>query len=102
MKLNNSSFVHVTIHKLCLQIELLSGMKLVTDLNDDFYEIRFVNAYGYIVIDWRRNACFSLSHKVDKKQMEAIQDIMLYCRWLEIGDEVKEERKRRNAHDRKK
>ena len=102
MKLNNTSYAHVTIRKLCLQLELLSGMKLVTDLNDDFYEIRFVNAYGYIVIDWRRNACFSLSHRVDNKQMEVVKDILLHCQWLEIGVKIEEERNRRNANVRKK
>ena len=101
MKLNNTSYTHVTIRKLCLQLELLSGMKLVTDLSDDFYEIRFVNSYGYIVIDWRRNACFSLSHRVDNKQMKVVKDLLLYCQWLEIGAKIEEERNRRVANEKK-
>ena len=97
MVLNDYSYVHVTIRKLCLQVELLSGMKLITNLNEDFYEVRFVNKYGYIVIDWRKNACFSLSHKVTAKEMGAIKDIILYLDCLETFEKVKENRRNRNG-----
>lgn len=101
MKLNNTSYAHVTIRKLCFQLELLSGMKLVTDLSEEFDEIRFINSFGYIVIDYKRNACFTLSHKLDKKEMATIDDITLHCQWLEIGRKWTEERKRRNENAKK-
>lgn len=85
LKLNNKAHAHVTIRQLCLQLELLSGMKLVTDLGENFDEIRFVNAYGYIVIDYAKNACFTLSHKLTNKEMATINDITIYCNWLETG-----------------
>lgn len=97
MKLNNHSHVHVTIRKLCLQLEMLSEMKLITDLSDDFYEVRFVDKFGYIVIDWRKKACFSLSHKLTPKEMAVINDITIYLNWLEIGENVMRERRNRNG-----
>lgn len=95
MKLNNTSYVHVIIRKLCLQLELLSGMKLVTDLGEEFYEIRFVDKLGYIVIDFRKDTCFTISHKLTKKEISAIDDIMLYCNWLETGEKIMEYRRRK-------
>lgn len=85
MKLNNTSYAHVTIRQLCLQLELLSGMKLVTDLSEEFNQLRFVDSYGYIVIDYNNNACFTLSHKLTKKEIATIDDLFVHCRWLEIG-----------------
>ena len=85
MKLNKTAHVHVTIRQLCLQLELLSGMKLVTDLNEEFKMLRFIDAYGYIVIDYHKNACITLSHKLNKNEMATIEDLLIYCRWLEIG-----------------
>lgn len=101
IKLNNTSYVHVTIRKLCLQLELLSGMKLITDLNEEFEQIRFINSIGYIVIDFEKNACFTLSHKLDKKEMATINDIMLYCQWLETGRKYEEEKRRRQKDAKK-
>ena len=95
MKLNNHSYVHVTIRQLCLQLELLSGMKLITNLSDDFYEVRFVDKFGYIVIDWRKSACFSLSHKLTPKEMETIKDMLLNLDWLETAEKIKDEREKR-------
>lgn len=89
MKLNHTSYVHVTIRQLCVQLEVLSGMKLITNLSDDFYEIRLINSYGYIIIDYCNNACFTLSHHLSNKEFETIKDIMLYCNWLLIGDKYK-------------
>lgn len=100
MKLNNHSHVHVTIRRLCLQLEMLSEMKLITDLSDDFYEVRFVDKFGYIVIDWRKKACFSLSHKLTQKEMAVINDLIIYLRWLDIGAEVME-KIRRNGNGKK-
>lgn len=95
MKLNNSSYVHVQIRKLCLQLELLSGMKLLTDLNEEFDEIRFINAYGYIIIDYERNTCFAFAHKITKEEMATIEDILTYIHFLSIGLNYAEKRRKR-------
>lgn len=85
MKLNTTSYVHVTIRQLCLQLELLSGMKLITELSEEFDEIRFIDKYGYIVIDYKKEACFTLSHRITKKETDTISDLMIYLKWLETG-----------------
>ena len=85
MVLNNKSYVHVTIRKLCSQLELLTDTKLITDLGSDFNEIRFINKFGYIVIDFKHNAVFTLSNKLNEIEFHLVQDIILYCDWLEIG-----------------
>ena len=90
MKLNKSSYVHISIRKMCLQLELLADMKMITDLSDDFTEIKFINKLGYILIDYRNEACFTLSHHLTKLEMSIIEDIMLYCNWLELGIRVNE------------
>ncbi len=98
MKLNNHSYCHKRIRLLCYQLELLSGMKLVTDLSEEFEEVRFVDEFGYIIIDYWHNACFTLSHKMSKKEWETVEDLLLYLGWLNIpnmrkdlfGEEKKE------------
>lgn len=86
MKLNNTSHVHLLIRKKCLQLELLTNMKLITDLNGEFVEIRFMNKLGYIVIDFRKNKCFALCHKIMPVEWQLIEDILIYCNWLEMGE----------------
>lgn len=83
MVLNKYSYVHLQIRKLSSQLEIISGMKLVTNFDEEFVEVRFMNTLGYIVIDWRRNAVYTLSHSLNAVEMEIVQDIMLNCRWLE-------------------
>lgn len=85
MKLNTTSYVHVTIRKLCQQLELLSGMKLVTDLSNEFEQINFIDEYGYIVLDFQKMTCFSLSHHLTDLELEVAQEILEYCDWLETG-----------------
>jgi hypothetical protein len=85
MVLNKYSYVHLQIRKLSSQLEVISGMKLITDFDNEFVEVRFMNTLGYIVIDWRRNAIYTLSHSLNAVEMEIVKDIMLYCDWLETG-----------------
>ena len=89
MVLNKSSTIHVRIRKLCYQLELLTDMKLVTNLSEEFNEIRLINKLGYIVIDYERNAVYSLGIHLDKIQLDIVQDIILYCSWIETGDRIK-------------
>lgn len=89
MVLNKTSYVHLSIRKLCSQLEFLSGMSLITDLDNQFVELRFMNKYGYIVIDWRKKAIYTLSHKLDPVEYEIVTTLIVYCRWLEIGENIK-------------
>lgn len=86
MKLNETAYTHKQIRKACQQLELLTDMKLVTDLSNDFNQIRFVNKLGYILIDYRNEACFILGHKLSHVEWQLVQDVMLYCNWLETGE----------------
>ena len=86
MVLNNSSYLHKKIRKLCEQLEFLSGLKMITDLNDYFVEVRLMNKYGYIIIDWRKNAIFTLSHKLTEVEFEICNELMIYLSWLEVAD----------------
>jgi len=43
IKLNRTSYCHVNIRFMCYQIERNSGMKLQTQLDDNFEKIEFSN-----------------------------------------------------------
>ena len=66
-------------------------MKLVTDFKN-FEEIKLLGKLGYITIDFKRNAVYTLGIKLTKTEIDVIQDIMLYCNWLETGDRIKQNR----------
>lgn len=66
-------------------------MKLVTDFKN-FEEIKLLGKLGYITIDFKRNAVYTLGIKLTKAEIDVIQDIMLYCNWLVTADEIKQNR----------
>lgn len=84
MKLNETAYVHKDIRKLCKKLEILSGMKLITDLGEDFEEVRFIDKYGYIIIDFWNDACFTLSHKLTKVEWSIIVDLLIDLSWLNL------------------
>jgi len=57
----------------------------MTNLSEEFHEIRFMNELSYIVIDFERNACYTLSYAMDENEWQTVQDILLYTSWLYIG-----------------
>lgn len=85
MKLNTTSYVHKKIRLLCFQLQQITEMRLITDLNANFNEIQFVGKLSYIIIKYKRKACFALGHHITKVEWQTIQDIMLYLDWLETG-----------------
>ena len=85
MKLNKTSYCHKQIRALCFELEQRSGLKCITDLDEEFEDIRFYGKLSYIRIDWLHNAIFTLSYNMDKKELQIAQDIMLNLNWLEIG-----------------
>lgn len=83
MVLNSYSYIHKKIRKEAEQLEFLSGMKLITDFNNEFVEVRLMNKYGYIILNWRKDIIFTLAHKLTEVELELCEDIMLYLSWLE-------------------
>lgn len=95
IKLNRTSYCHVNIRYMCYQIERNSGMKLQTELGDNFEKIEFSNKYGYIKIDYLNNTCYVLGYKLSKKDIYLLDYIMVSCNWLEMGNQIKLETKKR-------
>lgn len=109
MKLNTHSYVHVKIRMLCNFVEMKTGLKLITNLSDNFSVITFQSEYSYINIFYKKNAYTSLSVKLDKTVRDAIEDILFNLNWLDLGIKLAERRKKdeaashkRNTSNRKK
>ena len=85
MKLNNTAYCHKQIRLLCYQLQTFTGLKLMTNLSEEFDEVRFMNELSYIVIDFERNACYTMSYAMDENEWQTVKDILLFTRWLYIG-----------------
>lgn len=96
MELNCHSFTHKKIRALVLQLELLSDMKLVTNF-ENFEDIRLLGKLGYITIDFKRNAVYTLGIKLDNKEWDIIKEILLYCNWLMNANKLEIAQNRKNA-----
>ena len=83
LKLNKTSYCHVQIRLACYKLEQSSKMKLETNLDENFDQIRFKKQLGYITIDYKNNAVFVLGHKITVAEHDIIENIMSYCNWLE-------------------
>lgn len=81
---------------MCLQLEKLSDMKLTTDVSEEFEKLRFCSKLGYIIIDYQKMACFTLSHTMSKQEWDTVQEIMLYLGWLDTGLDYVTNRQKRN------
>ena len=88
MKLNEKSYVHVKIRKLCRVLEQISGLENITDLGEEFDEIQFIGKYSYIIIDYKKETILLLSYKLSAEELEIIKDINLNLNWLELGLKV--------------
>ena len=78
---------------MCFQLTQLTGMSLVTDLSDDFQEIKFRNELSYIIIDFKNEVIFSMAYHLENAELDTAQDILLYSSWLFMGEKI-ESRKR--------
>ena len=83
--LNNHNYLHVKIRKLLKYLEYLTDMKVITDLDQDFEDVRLVGKLSYITLDFKHNTCFAMSHKITRQEMEIIEEIMISLDWLEVG-----------------
>ena len=90
MKLNKTSYCHRQIRALCFELEQRSGLKCITDLDEEFEDIKFYGKLSYIRIDWLHNAIFTLSYTMDRKELQVAQDIILDLDWLETGKRVQD------------
>lgn len=86
MILNETSYVHKKIRTLCGQLEILTNTKLITDLGNNFTDIKFVDKYGYIIIDYKKEIIYTLANNLEPVPFEIVKDIVLNCNWLEIGE----------------
>lgn len=86
MILNETSYVHKTIRKLCSQLEVVSGTKMITNLGENFTKIEFIDKYGYIIIDYQKQKIITLANKLNEVEFKIIENIMLQLDWLEIGE----------------
>jgi len=90
MRLNNTSYVHKKIRILCFLLENSTGLKLVTDLSENFEQLKFMSALSYLVIDWKKQAYFTMSHHLSKEEEQEVQDLLLYLDWLDLGHKIQE------------
>lgn len=84
MILNETSYVHKKIRTLCGQLEILTNTKLITDLGFEFDKIQFINEFGYIIIDYKKEIIYTLANNLEPVPFGIVKDIVLYCNWLEI------------------
>ena len=68
-----------------------------TDLSQEFDSIFFNSELQYIRIDFKRNAYYVLNVNLTKQLRAAIEDILVFLQWLDIGNNYNEERKKRSA-----
>lgn len=91
MKLNHTSYVHVKIRQICQRLEKATGMKLITDLEQEFEILRFLSPLSYMTIDWQKQAYFTMSHHLTTEEEQEVQDLILYLDWLETGRRIQEQ-----------
>lgn len=88
MKLNKHSYVHKQIRALCFLFEQETGLHLVTNLSEEFADVRFCSPYSYVTVDYEHNAMFLMCIKLSKKEKNMLEDILLYLSWLKTGQEI--------------
>ena len=80
-------------------------MKLMTNLSEEFNEIRFMNELSYIIIDYKRYACYTMAYEMDANEWQTVQDILTHTNWLYVGNNWKyiaQERERKQIKKAKK
>ena len=88
MVLNTTSHVHKQIRLLCYQLEQFTGLQMITNLENEFEEVQFKGKLSYIIVNWKEESIYVLSHKITKDEMQTLEDIVLYLSWLETGKKV--------------
>lgn len=82
MKLNKTSYLPVKVRVLCQKLECSTGMKLITNLSEEFEDVRFKGKISYVIIAFKEQAIYTLSHSLTKDEMAMIEDIIIYLRFM--------------------
>lgn len=88
MRLNNISHVHKRIRTLCYYIEVVTGLKLVNSLDDEFSTLLFCNNLSYLRIDYEHNVYATLNYKLKKADIDVVEEIIILLNWLDIGGKI--------------
>lgn len=86
MKLNTKSYAHVQIRLLCGKLSLKSGLRLKTNLSEEFNKLEFENELSYLIIDYKKGLCITMAHKLNEVEKDYVNDINDYLNWLETGN----------------
>lgn len=84
MILNKHSHCHVKIRLLLAKIESSTHTKLITNINEEFEEIRFINNLSYLIINYKEERYMTLDLKLTDDTKAIIEEIMVYLNWLDI------------------
>lgn len=101
MILNKTSYTHKQIRLACYILEQETGMTLKTDLSQEFQILKFEGKLSYLTIDYKKQVCFAMSHKLTKTEMELIDTIVVYIQWLEIENEYRKRHQKGSRTSRK-
>lgn len=102
MTLNKYSYCHKNIRLLCYQLEQKTQLQMKTNLDAEFEQLIFKNNLQYIMIDWKTYTIATLSYKLSNKEIQIIEDIILYLDWLETGKRFEKELEKSKAVEPKK
>ena len=82
MKLNSISYIPKKIRFILYQIECETGMKLLTNLDEEFDCILFANELQHMRIDYLQEMVCTISVRITPRLQKLIDDVILYLRWL--------------------
>lgn len=82
MKLNNFSYMHKKIRILLFLIEQETGMKLLTNLDEEFDCILFANELQHMRIDYLQEMVCTISVRITPRLQKLIDDVIVSLRWL--------------------
>lgn len=88
MKLNNSSYGHLRVRFLCATLENTTGMKLITNLSDDFAFLQFKGRFSYLTINYQMNMYSILNCKLNKAEADMVEDIIVTLNFIELGHRI--------------
>lgn len=82
MVLNKFSYSHKKIRALSYVLEQQTGLKRITDFDNEFWDVRYIGQYSYITIDFKHKAYFLMNIRLNKEQITIVEDILNDLSWL--------------------
>ena len=89
MVLNSISYIPKKIRFILFQIEQETGMKLLTNLDEEFDCILFANELQHMRIDYLHEMVCTISVGITPRLRKLIDDVILYLRWLTPAEELR-------------